>query len=103
MARADLPQFAQARSVQIIGYGGSPAESNTLAMNGQQNVSGVSASMFGQSTASHIITAGPQTTGPVQVELNGVWWFGPFNQSCMMPDWTFQQIASQSAAGWLIT
>ncbi len=60
------------------------------ATNGLYNVTPYSASV----AASHTITAGPCTVGPVYIAVNGTIWILPFNSSVFVPDFVVKCLDS---------
>jgi len=49
---------------------------------------------FSSAAASHIITAGPQTAGPVIVSVNGATWILPFNRNFNAPPYVTDALDS---------
>ncbi len=58
------------------------------ATNGLYNVTPYSASV----AASHIVTAGPCTVGPIYVGINGTMWVLPFNSPISVPDFVIKAL-----------
>lgn len=80
MALAGIPQWALARYYVYSGTIATTNEVDAVALNNQDNLGVFSGS------ASKTITAGPQTTGPVLIQVNGISFFAPFNVSCTLPN-----------------
>ncbi len=81
------PQFLNIRSL-TPSTGTSPWYDGET--NGQTNITPYSASV----AASHTISAGPCTVGPVFIAVNGIMWVLPFNQSVMVPDYVVKCLDS---------
>jgi len=85
------PQFLAVRSINpSVNYATGSVTWSTTAQDGL----GGTTTPFTGATASHIISAGPQTTGPVYVAVNGAMWALPFNYSFSCPDYVIKALDS---------
>lgn len=92
---AGLPQWMALRAVTYGGGAGSTNESMYACLNGQDKLAGTA---FSESVASHNITGGPTTAGPIIIEVNGTFWALQFNQPMQAPDYVWNALIKTTDA-----
>lgn len=95
MARTGSPQYFALNSILVAGTAGSADEVD------RTGAGSLLTGIWAESLGSHNVTAGPTTTGPVEVTVNGVKYELPFNTGTQFYPHVLYALQNASAAGWV--
>ena len=90
-----VPQWFAVRAIQYGGTLNGTNEVDVCAANGFLNL-GAGEGL--EPSATHTITGGPTTTGPVIVQVQNTIWAIPFNVAAGAPDMVWQELKKTSDA-----